>query len=28
MPTAHGTLVATNAQIAVDAKHKLIAADT
>lgn len=27
MPTAHGTLVGYNAQIAVDAKHKLIAAD-
>jgi transposase len=26
MPTAHGTLVGYNAQIAVDAKHKLIAA--
>ena len=27
MPTAHGTLVGYNAQLAVDAKHKLIAAD-
>jgi transposase len=27
MPTAHGTLVGYNAQIAVDAKHKLIAAE-
>jgi transposase len=27
MPTAHGTLVGYNAQMAVDAKHKLIAAD-
>jgi hypothetical protein len=27
MPTAHGTVVGYNAQIAVDAKHKLIAAD-
>ena len=27
MPTAHGTVVGYNAQLAVDAKHKLIAAD-
>jgi len=27
MPTAHGTLVGYNAQLAVDAKHKLIAAE-
>ena len=27
MPTAHGTVVGYNAQMAVDAKHKLIAAD-
>ena len=27
MPTAHGTIVGYNAQLAVDAKHKLIAAD-
>ena len=27
MPTAHGTLVGYNAQMAVDAKHKLIAAE-
>jgi transposase len=27
MPTAHGTIVGYNAQVAVDAKHKLIAAD-
>ena len=27
MPTAHGTVVGYNAQVAVDAKHKLIAAD-
>jgi len=27
MPTAHGTMVGYNAQVAVDAKHKLIAAD-
>jgi len=27
LPTAHGTVVGYNAQIAVDAKHKLIAAD-
>jgi transposase len=27
MPTAHGTMVGYNAQLAVDAKHKLIAAD-
>ena len=27
MPTAHGTMVGYNAQMAVDAKHKLIAAD-
>ena len=27
MPTAHGMLVGYNAQVAVDAKHKLIAAD-
>ncbi len=27
MPTAHGTIVGYNAQMAVDAKHKLIAAD-
>jgi len=27
MPAAHGTLVGYNAQLAVDAKHKLIAAD-
>ena len=27
MPTAHGTVVGYNAQTAVDAKHKLIAAD-
>ena len=27
MPTAHGTIVGFNAQMAVDAKHKLIAAD-
>ncbi len=26
MPTAHGTIVGYNAQVAVDAKHKLIAA--
>ena len=26
MPTAHGTVVGYNAQLAVDAKHKLIAA--
>jgi transposase len=27
MPTAHGTIIGYNAQMAVDAKHKLIAAD-
>ena len=27
MPTAHGTMVGYNAQVAVDAKHKLIAAE-
>jgi transposase len=27
MPTAHGTIVGYNAQVAVDARHKLIAAD-
>ena len=27
MPTAHGTVVGYNSQQAVDAKHKLIAAD-
>jgi len=27
MPTAHGTIVGYNAQVAVDAKHKLIAAE-
>ena len=27
MPTAHGTMVGYNAQVAVDARHKLIAAD-
>ena len=27
LPTAHGTIVGYNAQLAVDAKHKLIAAD-
>ena len=27
MPTAHGMMVGYNAQMAVDAKHKLIAAD-
>jgi len=27
MPTAHGTVIGYNAQLAVDAKHKLIAAD-
>ena len=27
LPTAHGTVVGYNAQLAVDAKHKLIAAD-
>jgi transposase len=27
MPTAHGTIVGYNAQLAVDARHKLIAAD-
>ena len=27
LPTAHGTVVGYNAQVAVDAKHKLIAAD-
>ena len=27
MPTAHGTIVGYNAQMAVDAKHKLIAAE-
>ena len=27
MPTAHGMMVGYNAQVAVDAKHKLIAAD-
>ncbi len=27
MPTAHGTMVGYNAQMAVDARHKLIAAD-